>query len=361
MSSVSTREDRLETAIRLLKGDAQLALQGIDFESLRGGRILITGASGFVGTHLLTVLLQMKQAFEGNLSIYAVVHRQVSPWLASMGAQGRVEFLQGDLASAEFISTVPVVDVIIHAATYGQPRVFATAPDTTLKLNTITTFLLLDHLRPGGKFLFMSSSEVYGGLTNPPFHESQIGTTNTTHPRACYIEGKRCGEAICNAYRIKGIDAKAIRLCHGFGPGTRDGDQRAMNSFIEMALREGKISLLDAGLARRSYAYISDIGAMMLRIMLTGKEVIYNVGGDYRTTIADLALKIGKIMNVPVLIPDDESRTLPGASSEVSVSIARFEDEFGKHTFTNPEAGLLTTIAWHKAINGIEEQARNRF
>jgi UDP-glucuronate decarboxylase len=354
MNSIRSREERLEAAIRILRLDAQLALQDLDFAKLRGSKVLVTGASGFVGTHLLAVLLQMQQELSGSLSIYAVVHRPVSPWLAQMGAEGRVTFLRGDLTDAAFISSIPVVDVVIHAATYGQPRVFATAPDSTLKLNTVATFMLLDRLRPAGRFLFLSSSEVYGGLTNPPFREDQIGTTNTTHPRACYIEGKRCGEAICNAYRMKGFDAKAIRLCHGYGPGTRFGDQRAMSSFIEMATREGKMTLLDAGRARRSYAYIADIGAMMFRVLLMGKDVIYNVGGDYGTTIADLAHKIGDLMGVQVLMPGDESKSLPGASSEVSVDITRFENEFGKRPFMNPEAGLIKTIAWHQAIEGIE-------
>jgi nucleoside-diphosphate-sugar epimerase len=353
MSNTNSLTDSLTTAIRLLKSDAQRALQDLSFESLRGKKVLVTGASGFVGSHLLAALLQMQQELEGDLSIYAAVHQQVPPWLVSMGSQGRVAFYQGDLARPDFISSLPVANVIIHAATYGQPRMFAVAPDTTLKLNALTTFLLLDRLRTGDQFLFLSSSEVYGGLTDLPFHEAQIGTTNTTHPRACYIEGKRCGEAICGAYRTKGIDAKAVRLCHAYGPGTRSGDQRALNSFIEMALREDRITLLDAGLARRSYCYISDAGAMLWRILLMGKDVVYNIGGDYKTTIAELAQKIGRIMNVDVLMPLDEAKSLPGAPAEVRVSIAKFEKEFGKQAFTDPEVGLHQTVAWHKAISRI--------
>lgn len=351
--SISTT-DSLTTAIQLLSLDAQRSLQGVPLEMLRGCKVLVTGASGFVGSHLLTGLLQIQQELKGDLSICATVRQQVPPWLASMGSQGLVTFCRGDLAEADFISSLPAADVIIHAATYGQPKLFATTPDTTLKLNTLTTFALLDRLSPGGKFLFLSSSEVYGGLTDLPFEETQIGTTNTTHPRACYIEGKRCGEAICNAYRSKGIDAKAVRLCHAYGPGTRSGDQRALNSFIEMALREGGITLLDAGLARRSYCYISDAGAMFWRILLTGKDVVYNVGGDYRTTIAELAQQIGKIMNVPVSMPQDDANSLPGAPNEVRVSIAKFENEFGKLPPTNPEVGLQQTVAWHEAINNID-------
>jgi UDP-glucuronate decarboxylase len=353
MTSTIPTKDRLAIAIELLESDARQALQDVSFGMLRGKKVLVTGASGFIGSHLLAGLLQMQQALEGNLAIYAAVHRRISPWLASMGSQGRVTFLSGDLSAPEFISTLPDADVIVHAATYGQPRIFSTAPDATLKLNTFSTFMLLDRLRAGGHFLFLSSSEVYGGLMGPPFTEDQIGTTNTTHPRACYIEGKRTGEAICIAYRRKGIDAKAVRLCHAYGPGTRNDDQRALNSFIETAIRENKISLLDAGLARRSYCYISDVGKMIWRILLSGKDPIYNVGGGYRTTIAELAKNVGAIMGVEVVLPQDNASTLPGASNEVSVSIARFEAEFGKFFHLNPEVGLERTVVWHRAISEI--------
>jgi nucleoside-diphosphate-sugar epimerase len=126
-----------------------------------------------------------------------------------------------------------------------------------------------------------------------------------------------------------------------------------MNSFIEMALRRKRITLLDAGLARRSYCYISDSGAMIWRILLMGRDALYNVGGDYRTTIAELAQRIGTIMNVEVIMPRDDGRSMPGAPNEVEVSIARFENEFGKLRFTEPELGLRRTVAWHEAISEI--------
>ena len=85
-----------------------------------------------------------------------------------------------------------------------------------------------------------------------------------------------------------------------------------------------------------------------------GKDVVYNVGGDYRTTIAELAQQIGKIMNVPVSMPQDDANSLPGAPNEVRVSIAKFENEFGKLPPTNPEVGLQQTVAWHEAINNID-------
>jgi len=345
----------MATAIRLLEDDAIAALRDLRFQMLRGSTVLVTGASGFVGSHLLSCFLQMQRQFQGDLSIHAAV-QQVPPWLSSMGSPGRVTFHKGNLTELGFLSSLPAADVIIHAATYGQPQLFAAAQETTLRLNTIATFFLLDKLRVGGKFMFLSSSEVYSGLTDFPFREVQIGTTNTTHPRACYIEGKRCGEAICSAYRSKGVDAKAVRLCHAYGPGTRCGDRRALNSFIDMGLRDNRITLLDAGLARRSYGYISDVGAMLWRILLMGREAVYNVGGDYQTTIATLARKLGSMMQVEVSIPEDHGSNLSGAPDEVRVCIQTFETEFGTVKFTAPDLGLGRTIAWQTAIREIEKK-----
>ena len=126
-----------------------------------------------------------------------------------------------------------------------------------------------------------------------------------------------------------------------------------MSSFVDTAITEHRISLLDAGLAHRSYCYISDIGAMMWRILLMGKDVIYNVGGDYRTTIVELAKSIGGIMNVEVVVPQDNAESLLGASMEVSVSISKFKAEFGSLPQVNPELGLQRTVNWHRAISGI--------
>jgi UDP-glucuronate decarboxylase len=354
MRSASSRTGSLDAAIELLKLDAAYALRGLSLEMLRGTKVLLTGASGFVGSHLLSALLMIQEQLDGDLEIFAAVHRQPPPWLTSMCSHGMVTFCEGDLSEIDFLCSLPAADAVIHAATYGQPGAFATDPHRTLKLNTLSTFFLLDKLRPGNRFLFLSSSEVYGGLTHVPFYEDQIGTTNTDHPRAYYIEGKRCGEAICNAYRTKGIDTKAIRLCHAYGPGVRRDDQRAMAAFIEMALREKKIMLLDPGFARRSYCYIADAGAMLWRILLLGKDGLYNVGGNYKTTIAEMAQRIGKLMNVAVVLPEGAGGSMPGASNEVQVSTARFENEFGEPGFTEPESGLKRTIAWHEALREIE-------
>ena len=90
-------------------------------------------------------------------------------------------------------------------------------PAATIKVNTTATATLLQKLRPGGAFLFLSSSEIYSGLKKSLVNESDIGTSTPLHPRSSYIEGKRCGEAICNAYRAQGVRAVSARLALAYG------------------------------------------------------------------------------------------------------------------------------------------------
>ncbi len=333
----------------LLEEDGRHSLKGIPTSKLDGKTVLITGASGLIGTNLLYGLLHCQMELRLRLKVIAVVQRGVSDHLKPLEKQGYVSFLCGDMTDTNFLERLPQADIIIHAATYAQPGLFMENPLTTLKLGTIATFALLEKLLPGGHFLFASSSEVYSGLANPPFSEEHIGTNNTTHARSCYIESKRCGEAICNAYRSKEIDAKSARISLAYGPGTKPGDKRVMHTFIESALREKAIHLLDQGFAKRTYCYVADIVNMMWLILLGGKDSVYNVGGISGTTIAALAQLIGKQLQVPVYIPEVSSLGIVGAPEDVRLDLNKFINEFGAVSFVDLPEGVERTIEWQKA------------
>jgi UDP-glucuronate decarboxylase len=154
----------------------------------------------------------------------------------------------------------------IYAGGYGQPQMFSKDKLETIRMNTEDVSKLFDCLDEGGKYLYISTSEVYSGAT-PPYKETDIGTTTPQHPRACYIEGKRCGEAICMAYKEQGYDVKIARLALAYGPGTKKGDTRVLNELIEQALTTGRIKLRDDGSAKRTYCYVEDACEMMLNIL----------------------------------------------------------------------------------------------
>jgi len=334
----------------LLKEDGARSLEQVPVTTLAGKTVLVTGASGIVGTHFLYGLMHCQQQLGLPVRVYGVVQQGVPDHLKSLVDEGYVSIIVGNMAGNGFVSDLPRADFIVHAATYGQPGRFIEEAQSTLKLNTVATFGLLEKLLAGGQFLFVSSSEVYSGLTNPPFSEDQIGTTNTTHARSCYIEAKRCGEAICNAYRVRGISAKSARLSLGYGPGTRPRDKRVMYSLIEKGLMEKTIRLLDRGEARRTYCYISDAVHMMWRILLEGTEPVYNVGGTSHTTIAELASLIGDLLNVPVEIPAESKAAMAGAPDDMFADIGKFIREFGPVPLVSLKEGLERTVEWQKAM-----------
>src|SRR3990167_1695125 len=292
-------------------------------KELEGKVIIITGSSGLVGFNLIKCI----PVFMNPPLIITIDSRQ-------------------DITNKECIDALPEADYIIHAAGDGQPGKFIKDKLKTIAINTTATIELLKKLKPGGKFLFISTSEVYNGLDNPPFREDQIGTTKTTDPRACYIESKRCGEAICLAARESGQDVKIARLSLAYGPGTKKGDARVLNQFIEQGLT-GFINLKDHGEARRTYLYIDDAISMMWDILLKGKDAIYNVGGNSYTTILELARKIGKMTNAEIIIPLRED-TLAGSPNNVCLDMSKVLEEFGQRDFISLEKGLKRTIEWQK-------------
>jgi len=242
-------------------------------------------------------------------------------------------------------NNAPYADYVIFASGYGQPAKFMENKLGTINLNTLELQRAFHCLKPGGKFLFVSTSEVYSGAPSP-HKETDIGTTTPQHPRACYIEGKRCGEAICMAYKEQGYDVKIARLALAYGPGTKKGDTRVLNKFIEQALTTGEIVLKDAGSAERTYLYVEDAAQMMLDILFKGKEVVYNVGGESYTNILDLSMKIGELTGASIKLGND---TLLGAPSSVRVCINRINAEFPR-TFVPLDEGLRRTIEYQKTL-----------
>jgi len=221
---------------------------------------------------------------------------------------------------------------------------------TTIKINTSTTINLLEALKPNGKFLFVSTSEIYNGNDNFNITEDQIGVTTPSHSRACYIESKRCGETICHSYKAFGYDVKIVRLSLAYGPFTKLGDLRVLNSLIDKGLNHKTIELIDDGSAIRTYCYITDAVEMFWNILLHGKEITYNVSGLSTSSIKELANRIGIKLNKPVIIPS-MLNSLDGSPKIVNLSSERYINEFKKQNYIDIDKGLENVISWMKYIN----------
>jgi UDP-glucuronate decarboxylase len=317
----------------------------IDFTVLKDKTILITGASGLIGLHLLTSIKQKQK--ELNITIYTW-NKTPNPMLGEIFSNCNT--IYSDITEVNDLNFLPDFDYIIHSSGYGQPSKFLDNKIKTIEINTSVTLRLLNKLKPNGAFLFISSSEVYNGLFEYDITEDRIGMTNPTHPRSPYIEGKRCGEAICNIFRETGKDIKIVRLGITYGPGTQKGDTRVINSLIDKGLNDNIIELLDNGSSLRSFCYVTDAVEMIWNIIFNGKDFIYNVASRNTMSILELANVIGGQLYKEIKTPEINNGLL-GNPILVNLSIDKYIKEFGKGTFVPIEEGIKNTINWQINLN----------
>jgi nucleoside-diphosphate-sugar epimerase len=315
-------------------------------EFFQGQRILISGASGLLGMHFAQLFQTFNCDFDGQTEITVISKTGIFPF----ELDNKVQIIQQDLTESSLPSSLGTFDSIIHGAGYGQPSKFLNERLKTIHLNTSTTMELSKLAHPEGSFLFISTSELYSGLANPPFRESQIGTSNTNHPRSSYIESKRTGEAIISAVKSEfpSMVASCARLALAYGPGTKPGDSRVLYELISKGLTDREIVLRDAGNAIRTYCFVSDAIEQCIAILMKANDHVYNVGGKSRLTVAELAIQIGQIMEVPVRIPKDSEQFLTDAPQEVWLDLTEIEELSGKKTYVDMKDGLEQTISWIK-------------
>lgn len=337
--------DKITEIIRL---DAAEIVSRVNLEPLRNKTVVITGATGLIGTYVMSVL----DAWGGCRLIYPVSTDYPKMGTAAYEFSARHALIRVDMSKQCDRPMLPPSDYGFYAAGYGQPAKFTVKPLSTLAVNTSGLRQALDSTLAGGRLLYVSSSEIYSGHTKPPFCEHEVGSTAPQHPRGCYIEAKRCGEAICSAYNLENRRnrATAARVALAYGPGTKPDDDRAINQFIRQAIVERRIKLKDAGQVIRNYCYIADAVEFMLNIWLHGKYDVYNVGGKSKVTIASLARKIGEMCDVPVEVPATMDSL--AAPDNVTLDMRLAEGEFGKTEYTPLEEGLRKTINWQRILYG---------
>jgi len=331
----------------LIDREAREIASKIDHTALERKTIMVTGAGGFLGSLFFASAVRAAADVSG-VKIVAVVRSESADYLKPYIENERVSLCAGDLSDRSFCDSLPRADLIIHAAGSAEPAVFMGEGDTVLKINTVATVVLLEKLNAGGSFLFISSSDLYNGLQAALFSEEQIGTTNTDHPRACYIEGKRTGETLCHLARKRGVHATAVRLSVTYGPGLKAGDRRVIPSLIEKSFA-GRIRLLDRGEGRRSFCYITDALEMMWYVLLYGQHTVYNVGGKADVSVRDVAETIGRIRGVAVVLPPTDA-AIAGAPHSGCLDLTRVLTEYRKEDFVGLEEGLRRTVEWYANI-----------
>lgn len=331
--------------MNFLEKDINKAIENIDFSALKNKKVLITGASGLVGFYLTQCVRRLQN--ELNIEVYLSYKNNIPSYLKEYYDFPYIE-IKEDITSIKL--KPKFFDIIIHSSGYAQPMKFLSDSLTTIKINTHATINLLDSLKPDGKFLFVSTSELYSGNNNFNITEDQIGVTTPSHGRACYIESKRCGETICHSYKTSGYDVKIARLSLAYGPFTKLGDLRVLNSIIDKGLNNDTIELMDNGSALRTYCYITDVIEMFWNILLHGKDITYNVSGFSSVSIKELAESIGQILDKKVITPVSLDGLIDSPKI-VNISSEKYINEFNKQDFVGMEHGMKHVIEWMKYIN----------
>lgn len=203
----------------------------------------------------------------------------------------RFSFLEHDVCQP--LDRTIEADLVFHLASPASVPDYLARPLETLRVNSQGTWHLIDLARrQSARFLFTSTSEIYGDPQVHPQIETYWGNVNSIGPRACYDESKRFGEAlVTTAVRTQDLDGRVVRIFNTYGPHSRPGDGRVMPNFIMAALSREPITIYGNGLQTRSFCYVSDMVAGLMAAMLepNTRGEVFNLGNPHEITMLDLA------------------------------------------------------------------------
>jgi dTDP-glucose 4,6-dehydratase len=304
-------------------------------------RVVITGAAGFIGSHLAEALLDRGYAVIGidNLltgDIANIAHLHNRPF----------EFIKHDVTNYIYIDGP--VDFVLHWASPASPIDYLELPIPTLKVGALGTHKALGLAKAkNARFVLASTSEVYGDPLEHPQKETYWGNVNPIGPRGVYDEAKRFAEAITVAYhRYHGLDTKIVRIFNTYGPRMRVNDGRAVPAFISQALRNEDVTIFGDGSQTRSFTYITDLVDGIIRLMLADVNDPVNIGNPRETTIEEIARTIVSMTGSSSRLV---YRDLPVDDPKVrQPDITRARTLLGWEPKVQLDEGLTETIAYFR-------------
>jgi dTDP-glucose 4,6-dehydratase len=306
-------------------------------------RILVTGAAGFLGSHLSDRLLAEGHAVVG-MDNFLTGHPDNIAHL--MGNQ-RWQFVQHDVTN--FIYVEGPLDGVFHFASPASPIDYLEKPIQTLKVGSLGTHKTLGLAKAkGARFLLASTSEVYGDPQVHPQPESYWGHVNPIGPRGVYDEAKRFAEAMTMAYhRFHGVDTRIVRIFNTYGPRMRPNDGRVVSNFIVQALRGEPLTLYGDGSQTRSFCYVSDLIDGIYRLFLSDRSDPVNIGNPGEFTVRQLAERVIGLTNsrstiISLPLPEDDPKVR-------KPDIARARERLGWEPNVQLDEGLRRTIEFFRA------------
>lgn len=292
-----------------IKSVAELSLP---WEKLSGCNILITGATGLIGSCLVEVLMEHP---ERNYRVYAMGRnsQRMNKLFGRYLSDEDFHIILGDVT--EPLTTDQSMHYIIHAASGAAPSDFSQHPVEVMKANLIGITNMMEYGINHGihRFLYVSSGEVYGEGDGREFTEDYSGYVDCTSPRSCYPSSKRAAETLCVSYAAEyGVDVVIARPCHTYGPNFTENDNRVYAQFIRNVLHGEDIVMKSTGSQFRSWCYVVDCVSALLYILLKGENrQAYNIADQSSNiSIKDLAELVACIggRNVIMDNPNEEEQ-----------------------------------------------------
>ncbi|HZR99362.1 MAG TPA: UDP-glucuronic acid decarboxylase family protein [Chloroflexota bacterium] len=305
-------------------------------------KLLVAGGAGFVGSHLCERLLDAGHEVVCVDSMITGDQRNVGHLLDRPGFELRAHDIIEPLDLA--------VDGIFHLASPASPVAYQTYPEATALANSLGSLQLLRLARQRqARYLFASTSEVYGDPEEHPQRETYWGHVNPVGPRACYDESKRFGEALTTVYLNEhGVDARIIRIFNTYGPRSDPNDGRLVPNFVTQALRGAALTVYGDGSQTRSLCYVEDLvrGIELAMFSPNTTGLVVNLGNPEEHTVLEYAELIRELTGSSAEIAfrplpaDDPTRRRP--------DITRAREVLGWQPRVPLREGLERTIAWFR-------------
>lgn len=319
-------------------------------------RILITGAAGFLGSHMTERLLGEGHTVIALDNFITGNRENLAPFFTNR----RFSLMEQD--ASKFISVIDRLDFVLHMASPASPSTssplgYPNLPIQTMKAGALGTHNSLGLAKAhGAKFLLTSTSEVYGNPLVHPQKESYWGNVDPVGVRSVYDEAKRFAEALTMAYHnFHGVDTRIVRIFNTFGPGMRLEDGRAVPNFIQQALRHEPLTIYGSGEQTRSFCYVDDLIEGIRRLMDSDEHQPVNIGNPNEISILDFARMINEIAANPAGLNINTSDRLGDDPERRQPDISRAKEILGWEPKIDLHEGLERTITYMR--NKLEIQA----
>jgi len=318
-------------------------------------KILITGAAGFLGSHLCEYLIKQGHSVIGMDNFITGSPDNI----AHLAGNDNFSFIKHDVS--EYIFIPERVDAVLHFASPASPNPASPYSYPSLPIQTMKAGALGTHNTLGvakackARFLLASTSEIYGDPLEHPQKETYWGHADPIGFRSVYDEAKRFAEALTMAYhRFHGLDTRIVRIFNTYGPRMRIDDGRVVPNFIQQALRKEPLTIYGDGSQTRSFCYVDDLIDGIYKLLLSDEHYPVNLGNPAEISILEFANVINELTENPAGIVYKKDKRLGDDPQRRQPDITRAKNLLNWYPLTDLKDGLAATIEYFKTKIAIE-------